>query len=263
MDRPYTFAQRLQELLIMKGMNKSELAVAADINKSNITRYLKGDYEAKQDVVYRIAQRLNVNESWLMGYDAPMERGSSKVSEIIPMPVQENEADREIVSIYGALNQAGQQALCSYGRFLGSQAEYRAKEQPKRPVVITRIIPLLGQSFAAGSPETPGDLFMQDYSTTDPHAEFAIRINGDSMEPWLPDGSIALGVKREPEIGEVGAFWLDGGFLVKQYCTDGRNVYLLSLNRKRDDADETIWHDSGRDLRCVGTIIMDERIPLP
>lgn len=76
MDRPFTFAQRLQELLDRKGMTKSELAVAADINKSNITRYLKGDYEAKQDVVHRIAVRLDVSESWLMGYDVPMQKES-------------------------------------------------------------------------------------------------------------------------------------------------------------------------------------------
>lgn len=265
MPRPYTFAQRLQELLDIKHMTKSELAVAADINKSNITRYLKGDYEAKQDVVHRISQRLNVSESWLMGYDVPVEREdskSSRVSEIIPMPTAQ--VERRIDPIWDGLNEDGQDQLCQYGDFLLGQERYRAPEQPKRPIQITRVIPLLGQSFAAGAPESPGDLFMSDYHTTDPRAEFAIHVNGNSMEPWLPDGSIALGIKREPEIGEVGAFYLDGGFLVKQFVEDNfGNVYLLSLNRAREDADETIWHDTDRDLRCVGTILMKERIPLP
>ncbi len=263
MNRPFTFAQRLRQLMLDKGMNQSELAVAAGINKSNISRYLKGDYEAKQDVIYKISQRFGVNEAWLMGYEVTMEPSNSpKVSEIVPMP--QARAEREIDPIWDSLNEDGQKQLCNYGRFLGSQEEYRAKEAPKRPVVITRIIPLLGQSFAAGSPETPGDLFMEDYSTTDTRAEFAIHVNGNSMEPYLPDGSVALGVKRKPVDGEVGAFWLDGGFLVKQVCQDSQgNIYLFSLNRSRSDADETVWHDSGRDLRIVGTILMSETIPLP
>lgn len=171
-------------------------------------------------------------------------------------------AERDIDPIYDALNIAGRQALCAYGRFLGSQTEYRAPEEPS--AAPSRIIPLLGASFAAGTPETPGDLFIQDYATTDPHAEFAIRVNGNSMEPYLADGSIALGVKRAPRDGEVGAFWLDGGFLVKQVCQDHiGNTYLFSLNRDRADADETIWHDSDRDLRLIGTILMSQRLPLP
>jgi len=259
-----TFAERLDFIMREKNITRSALAKVAGVNKANITRYLKGNYVAKKEVVQRIATVLNVTEDWLLGYDAPMfaDDPRVKLSEIKPLP--EPEVTRDIDPIYDALNPAGQQALCAYGRFLGSQPEYRPKEAPKKPVVITRIIPLLGQSFAAGSPEAPGDLFMQDYSTTDPHAEFAIKVNGDSMEPYLPDGSIALGVKRAPIDGEVGAWWLDGGFLVKQVAQDNYgNTYLFSLNRDRSDADETIMHDSGRDLRCVGTILMDRRLPLP
>lgn len=259
--KDHGLGERISYARKLRGMTLDAVAQEVGVHKSTIQRYEKGEYaNPKLPVIESIARALSVNPSWLIGKSDKFEY-TPKVSEIIPLPV-EPEA-REIDPIYDALNPSGQQALCSYGRFLGSQPEYRAKEAPKKPVVISRIIPLLGQSFAAGSPETPGDLFMQDYSTTDPHAEFAIRINGDSMEPYLHDGDIALGVKREPEIGEVGAWYLDGGFLVKQFCTDSRNVYLLSLNRKRADADETIWHDSDRDLRCVGTILMEERIPLP
>lgn len=252
------FKDKIHNLRLERGMTLEEVASIVGVGKSTVRKWETGDIaNMRRDKIAKLAKALGTTPAYLMGWDEP------KVSEIIPMPAQA-QAAREIDPIYDALNPAGQQALCSYGRFLGSQTEYRAKEPPKTPVVITRIIPLLGQSFAAGTPEAPGDLFMQDYSTTDPHAEFAIRVNGDSMEPWLPDGSVALGVKRAPNDGEIGAFYLDGGFLVKQCCQDSQgNIYLFSLNRARSDADETIWHDSGRDLRCVGTILMDERIPLP
>ena len=84
------------------------------------------------------------------------------------------------------------------------------------------------------------------------------------MEPYLNDGSIALGVKRNPENGEVGAFMLNGEFLCKQYCRDVfENVYLFSLNRDRKDADKTLFKSGDYTLTCFGTIMMDERVPLP
>lgn len=72
MDKPFTFSQRLQSLIDEKGITKSELARSCGIDKSNVTRYLNGDYEAKQDVVFRISQHYGVSAAWLMGYDTPM-----------------------------------------------------------------------------------------------------------------------------------------------------------------------------------------------
>ena len=73
MNKPFTFAERLNALIEIKGYSKSGLAKLCGIDKFNITRYCKGEYEAKQDVIYEIASRLNVSPSWLMGYDVPME----------------------------------------------------------------------------------------------------------------------------------------------------------------------------------------------
>ena len=250
------FSDTLIKLRKQDKLTQVEAARLMGITRSALAMYETGKREPDFETLELIADFYNVNMDTLYG------RGMSRVSEIVAVPQARSE--REIDPIWDSLNEDGQKQLCNYGRFLGSQEEYRAKEAPKRPVVITRIIPLLGQSFAAGSPEAPGDLFMEDYSTTDTRAEFAIHVNGNSMEPYLPDGSVALGVKRKPVDGEVGAFYLDGGFLVKQVCQDSQdNIYLFSLNRERSDADETIWHDSGRDLRVVGTILMEERIPLP
>lgn len=72
MEKSFTFAQRLQALIDMKGISKSEIARACGIDRSNITRYLDGEYEAKQDVIFRLSQKYGVNEAWLMGYDIPI-----------------------------------------------------------------------------------------------------------------------------------------------------------------------------------------------
>ena len=249
-----TTGQRMKERRKELGLSAEFVADKLGVSPATIYRYEKGDIEKTPgNILEPISKILRTTPAYLMGWED---------SPALTKPAAAPTAERDIDPIYDALNIAGRQALCAYGRFLGSQTEYRAPEEPS--AAPSRIIPLLGASFAAGTPETPGDLFIQDYATTDPHAEFAIRVNGNSMEPYLADGSIALGVKRAPRDGEVGAFWLDGGFLVKQVCQDHiGNTYLFSLNRDRADADETIWHDSDRDLRLIGTILMPQRIPLP
>ena len=65
----HTFAERLQELKDIKGLKNTDLANAAGVDRSNITRYLNGTYEAKQDFIYDIAKAFCVSEAWLMGYD--------------------------------------------------------------------------------------------------------------------------------------------------------------------------------------------------
>lgn len=246
--------QNIKRLREQRGMSQEALALKTGYkDRSSIAKIESGHVDLSQSKIAIFASVLGVTPAQLMGWED---------SPALTKPAAAPTAERDIDPIYDALNIAGRQALCAYGRFLGSQTEYRAPEEPS--AAPSRIIPLLGASFAAGTPETPGDLFIQDYATTDPHAEFAIRVNGNSMEPYLADGSIALGVKRAPRDGEVGAFWLDGGFLIKQVCQDHiGNTYLFSLNRDRADADETIWHDSDRDLRLIGTILMSQRLPLP
>lgn len=249
-----TTGQRMKARRKELGLSAEFVADKLGVSPATIYRYEKGDIEKTPgNILEPISRILKTTPAYLMGWeDSPAPA----------KPAAAPTAERDIDPIYDALNIAGRQALCAYGRFLGSQTEYRAPEEPS--AAPSRIIPLLGASFAAGTPETPGDLFIQDYATTDPHAEFAIRVNGNSMEPYLADGSIALGVKRAPRDGEVGAFWLNGGFLVKQVCQDHiGNTYLFSLNRDRADADETIWHDSDRNLRLIGTILMSQRLPLP
>jgi len=236
-------------------MTQAELAKRLNTTPQNIYKYENG-------IITNIP--LSKIEQMARIFDIPPERLTGWGNESYVDPPVLPEADlREIDQIYDALNEPGQAELCSYGRYLGEQEQYKAKEKP-RPGAPAKIVPLFGAAFAAGSPEAPGDLFMGDYRTTDLRAEFAVKVNGDSMEPWLPDGSVALGVKRLPRDGEVGAFWLDGGFLVKQVCTDPfGTVYLFALNRDRADADDEIRPDAGRDLRTIGTILLDQKIPLP
>lgn len=167
-------------------------------------------------------------------------------------------AKSEIESKYNALDDHGKALVDSvldleFRRCAGVKAQI----QPRK-----KIIPLFGVSFAAGPGEPDTEAPFEDYEVdADSKAEFAIRISGDSMEPELHDGEIALCTKRKPQIGEIVVCLVNGSFYVKQFITDGMNIYLRSVNRKRKDADLDIWHSGNDTVKCFGTVI-HKRIPL-
>lgn len=141
-------------------------------------------------------------------------------------------------------------------RFLQDAAP---KEEPK-------VIPLYTSPAAAGY---ASPVFGQDYEPytlgpEDPKgAEFAVRLQGDSMEPDFPDGSIVF-CNRDPLAdGDVGVFYVDGGSVCKQYHKDGPAVYLFSLNRARADADVVLPPGGNRSFVCQGRVITRRRFPIP
>ena len=69
-----TFANRLSQALSPRKMKQAELSKKSGIWASAISDYINGKYEAKQDKVDIIANTLNVDPAWLMGYDVNMER---------------------------------------------------------------------------------------------------------------------------------------------------------------------------------------------
>ena len=140
----------------------------------------------------------------------------------------------------------------------------RVRGAEEKRAAATRIIPLYLTPAAAGyaSPALGEDY--EDYSVpADSPADFAVRIAGDSMEPWIADGETVL-VRRSPiETGDVGLFFVDGDMKCKQFVRDyAGTVHLVSLNRARADADVTIPRDSGLTLCCFGKVLLGRRPPV-
>lgn len=65
---------RLREALEIRGLRAIELVDKTGIPKVTISYYMTGKTVPRADKLYKIAQALNINEAWLLGYDVPMER---------------------------------------------------------------------------------------------------------------------------------------------------------------------------------------------
>lgn len=237
----------LKDLLSRRGMRVGELSRMIDVPAQTLYSIIKRDnMKIDFDVLLRICRAL----------DAPIELfcGEAAVSSL------PEAKEWEMIRRYRELDEHGRDMVDTV-----FEKEYRRIAEKNVKSEAGRVIPLYFSPAAAGyaSPALGEDY--EDYIVpSSSQADFAARIDGDSMEPVLHDGDIAL-VKRCPiENGDVGLFFVDGDMKCKQYCRDNfGNVYLLSVNRARADADSYISASSGITLCCFGKVLLNRRLPLP
>ena len=73
-ERVDSTANRIRIAMEEAGKRQVDIVRETGIAKGALSNYLKGRYEPKQDVVYKLAVALNVSEMWLWGYDCKKER---------------------------------------------------------------------------------------------------------------------------------------------------------------------------------------------
>ena len=105
MEKPqFTVAERLREALNIRGKTQADLVRETGIDKGSISHYLSGRYEPKQKAIYKLAQALSVNESWLLGYNVPMERTPvQKRNDELVVLVQKMRNDPEFFEVVSKL----------------------------------------------------------------------------------------------------------------------------------------------------------------
>ena len=92
---------RIGKALSIRGMRQSDLCEKTKIPKSAISQYVSGAFEPKQDRVFLIAQALDVDPVWLMGYDVPMEKKEMPtVKEDSPSEPQLTEGEKKMLELF-------------------------------------------------------------------------------------------------------------------------------------------------------------------
>ena len=118
----------------------------------------------------------------------------------------------------------------------------------------TKIIPLYDLKISAGcgnqifDETTP----FEEFAVSNQNADFALKIDGDSMEPTIFDGNIVLVKKSEIiEEGKIGAFFFNGQVYCKKLIYKNNKTVLMSNNAKYD----AIIIDNNGDLKCYGEVV--------
>lgn len=251
-----TFGERLKQFREGCGYTQEELAEMVGVAKTTITGYEKGNRKPDVSKIKKLAQALGITGDQLLGTGFETEKA----------PLYSSEAMR-LAKDYDSLDHWGKQAVRQLTdnelARMQDDSQFRMAEELEQD----EEIPLFLSAPAAGmaSPIMGTDYDMYKVQPQDPQgAVFAVRVGGNSMEPYFPDGSIAFCTKDPMQDGEIGVFAIDGDAVIKQYHYDYQLgiTYLFSLNRKRSDADVVITRSSGRTLVCLGRVI-SRRYPLP
>lgn len=247
-----SFGKRLRERRIELGLSQSDLARKLGVTSAAISNYESGQNAVREEILLRLFRVLDVDPNYLYQDNVPARTFVCSVEE------------KKLVKKYRALNTLGKQTVRSLVDALG---EYQADLESAIPPTEVRRIPLYYCPAAAGY---AAPVFGEDFEYIDvtgdvpAGAESAVRIQGDSMEPYIDDGSVVY-INRDPlENGDVGIFCVDGEMLCKQFVRDHLGmVYLFSLNRERADADVVLPRSSGRTMVCMGRVLMPARPPVP
>lgn len=117
------------------------------------------------------------------------------------------------------------------------QKEYERNVRYKKEFVQIEsptLLPYYGRIVSAGTgqfvfDDIPPEMIEVESNHITMQADFAVGVNGDSMEPTYSDGDVLL-IKKQPSVnvGEIGIFMINGEAFVKEL---GHNV-LVSHNPK-------------------------------
>lgn len=224
------------------GLSRSELAKQLGVSQSAVGNYETGVSAPKEEILLRIFDALHVEPNYL--YRGSFESAGGDASP----------EERTLVEKYRALSPAGRQTIHTL-----LDALCRMQGEP------ARTIPLYRSPTAAGAAAPVPGLDYELLTVTGdvpPAAELAVRMEGDSMAPYIPSGSVIYIHHAPLANGDVGLFCIGGAMLVRQYTRgEGGAVRLLPLNRT---AGEVLTFPTGgvSGPTCFGRALL-RTLPLP
>ena len=252
------FSENLRAARKAAGLTQQQVADRIGVTKSTYCNYEKGKREPDVPKIWEIIRVLGVSGDDLLDTGFDEKKTPSLSDEAL-----------EVARGYETLDQWGKVAvrelLDTEKKRVEDDRQFRLdtllEPEPK-------VINLYTEPAAAGiaTPTAGVDFQPYELKPSDPQdAAYAVYIQGDSMEPAFPDGSVVFINHDAIRNGDIGIFCVNGGTVCKQYYRDpmGGIVNLFSLNRKRADADVTIYPGSNETLICQGRVITKKKFPLP
>lgn len=213
----------LKELIISKYRSLRQFALDIDMPYSTIDTMLKkGIGKAGVLNVIKICNELGIDTDALAdGYI------KEKTVSDIPMTVSEINHIKKYRS------------LSDYDKETVNGLVNRLSDKPTEFVQLMPpiIVPYYGEVASAGTgqfvfDDIPPEMIEIENCMKNMHVNFAIGVNGDSMEPTYSDGDTLLVEKQNSvNVGEIGIFMIDGEAFVKE-LGDG---VLISHNKDYED----------------------------
>ncbi len=231
------FNNRLKEARLNKGFTQEQVADKVGIAKSTLTGYEKGNREPNMLTIQKLMEALSVDANFLW---------QDEINDSSEMIVSSKEWN--FIKKYRSLEECDKELIDCLTERLSNQ-----RHQPKEFIALQPplLVPYYGHVASAGTgqyvfDDIPPEMIEIENNMENMRVDFAIGVNGDSMEPTYRDGDTLL-IKKQSDIniGEIGIFMINGEAFVKE-LGDG---VLISHNKKYEDIH---INDS---VICLGKVI--------
>ncbi|MDR0846719.1 MAG: XRE family transcriptional regulator [Lactobacillales bacterium] len=251
MEKAMTYTgARIRELRKENGLTQNALAKAIGVTSSAIANYEKGFRTPKQDQMVKMAQLFNVSINALIFNGA-----NSKIDELTGHFDKLSDARKDRVIHYAKEQLQEQDAVFADADELEDN-ENIIKVDFKDTAITMKSVPFYG-TVSAGlgiwlQEEYAETISLPSNSVPSSDYDFALMINGDSMEPIYKDGEyIFLKNDTSFTLNAIRVVTLNGEGYFKKIVHIDNQLYLRSLNADYDDIPIT-EHD---DFRIVGRIV--------
>ncbi|MDW8798656.1 transcriptional regulator [Staphylococcus xylosus] len=237
------FSNNLSYLMNKHDIDDTKLGGLVDVNRTTITRWRTGVRSPKLEKLPEIASVFNVT---------PIDLLKENMSE-----VSNENIITQINEVSSKLEEKRQKRVLAY-----AEHHYSVQQQGENIIYLqsykdskTEEVTVNGY-VSAGTGETLVDdiEFTVNYpaGVVPPH-DFALQVNGDSMEPLFEHKEIIF-VEENTTInsGQLGVFVVDGEAYVKKVFIYQDHIRLVSLNPKYGDMN--FYGDS--DVKFAGRVIL-------
>ncbi|MDT2662714.1 XRE family transcriptional regulator [Enterococcus hulanensis] len=235
LNLPKYIGNKIRYYRTSKNYTQEELAKKLNTKKATISNYETGYRSPQQDMLFQIANVLDISINDLF-------------------PATTSEKDISIETIYNKLEPPRQKKVYNF-------AEEQLEKQQKENVLEfpnKEKIPTVHNSASAANPTelAYGDTVVEEeeFERVPNNADFAVPIIGDSMEPVIRNGQFVF-VKEQPDVedGEIAIVELDGdGVTCKEIYKDYENqtIILRSINDLYEDRIV-----SPEQIRIIGKVV--------
>lgn len=234
-----SIGDRIKEAREHKNLSRSELAEKANVTMSAISNYENSISSPKEPVLLKLMDILDIDANFL--FQDMVEKKPS---------VYLTPSESTMIDKYRKLDTISKELV---DLVIDKELERSSNDYALNDNVVDfgnyKEIPCYPRFASAGT----GEYLFDDIPTNTikvdsrkyPKADYAIQVNGDSMEPTYYDGDTLI-VERNavPEIGKTGIFIVDGVSYVKRMG----NGELISDNKAYDNI-------VGEFGKCLGKVL--------
>lgn len=258
---------RIKQIRLEKRMTQNQLAKKMGVTSAAISSWEVGRTSPTADSIILLSKGLGVTSDQLLGI------GQTEKIQKAVFTASDDEID--MILSYRFLDDFGKKAvlwILSHEKERVS-ADFGVNNEKENvtyfdKVVGDRYIPKFLTPAAAGYSSTidEADFEMLLVDRNVPQgADFAVVIQGDSMNPYIADGDTVY-VKRAEEVsvGEIGIFSVNGAMYCKMfYRTGSGDIWLVSTNEELSASNVLVKAGSNDTFSCMGKILLKERPKLP